>query len=139
MKIEESSIKLILEYLYNYQNLDNIIKNTQKNILDINLNISQYKRSVSRSNKLIDQEKLFQESTELRDLYFWKKNLDIIIKYVEIKFPELYKYIELRFFNKLERKEIKKLLNISFAEQEKLDRKLFRIIDRHIYVQKLEV
>lgn len=79
---------------------------------------------------MIDTDKLFADSKELKELYFWKNNFDMIINYVQVKFPDLYKYVELRFFNRADIKEIKNILNIGFGKQEKLDRKLFALIDK---------
>lgn len=139
MGADENSIVIILKYLYDYPHLDEIIEQTKKDIIDLNVSVKEYKRSKRSYPKLINQEKIFADNKELKELYFWRNNFDVVVNYVQVKFPELYKYMELRFFSRTDRKEIKRILNISFENQEKLDRKLFRLIDKHIYQQELVV
>ena len=139
MGTDENSIRVILQYLYNYNYLDEIVEDIKKEIIDTNVSVKEYKRSSRSYNPVINKEKLFADSEELKEVYFWKNNFDVIINYVQIKFPDLYNYMELRFFNRADRKEIKRVLNISFEKQEKLDRKLFRLIDKHLYQQELVV
>ena len=139
MGTDENSIKIILQYLYNYPYLDEIIKQTKKDIIDLNVSVKEYKRSKRSYAKLINQEKIFADNKELKELYFWKNNFDVIINYVQVKFPDLYNYMELRFFRRANRKEVKRILNINFEKQEKQDRKLFRLVDKHIYHKELVV
>lgn len=139
METDENSIRTILQYLYDYPYLDEIIEQTKKDIISINISVKEYRGSKRSYNILNNQEKALADSQELKELYFWKNNFDVIMNYVQIKFPKLYSYVELRFFNRADRKEVKKILNISFEKQEKLDRKLFRLIDKHLYEKDLVV
>lgn len=139
MGTDENSIRIILEYLYNYPYLDEIIKQTKQDIINFNISVKEYKRSKRNYGAIIDEEKLFADNKELKELYFWKNNFDVIINYVQVKLPDLYKYVKLRFFSRANRKEIKNILNISFDKQEKFDRKLFKLIDKHLYEKELVV
>ena len=137
----EEVVDTTLYYLYNYKFIDKMIEELKEDLISTNtVSLKTWLRGKQCFTNIIENQAIaIAENKQIKELQYWKKTYDSIFKYIIKKFPILYQYIELRFFNRADRKEIKNMLYISFENQEKLDRKLFRLIEKHIYCQELAV
>ena len=136
----EEVIDTIIYYLYNYKSIDNMIDELKEDLIIENVSLKTWSRSKqSFTNTVENQAIALAENKQIKELQFWKKTYDSIFKYIISKYPKLYQYIELRFFKEADRTEIKNALYITFENQAKLDKKLYRLIDKYMYQQELAV
>ena len=122
--------KTIKYFLYNYDDIENIIKDKEQDIIDsINIGFNNWLKSKHcYTNTLENQAILLAESKELNDLKKIKNNLNNILNYIKNKYPFIYEFINIKYFNKNTRNQIKNKFKIPIEEQDIINKTAISLI-----------
>ena len=80
------------------------------------------------TNKLENQAILLAESKELNDLKKIKNNLNNILNYIKNKYPFIYEFINIKYFNKNTRNQVKNKFKIPIEEQDIINKTAISLI-----------
>lgn len=137
--MQKEEIKKITFYLYNYNNIDNLINERKTNIIDsINVTHNNWLRSKTQeSNTLENQVIKLSEDTVIIEYKKWQVFIKKILVFLCKKSPISYQYLILKFFKKLENKEIMKRLRIDSKELIFIKSKLLKLIYKNAKLRNL--
>lgn len=119
------SPKKIRAYLRNYNGLDKIIANYEKENIGIGPSFNEWARN--DSSRVDNQAINLITNGHLKEMKFYKKQLFGILEYLKKYFFMAYQFIFLKYFKKESDKEISKVLDINDTEY------LDTIIIQYIY------
>lgn len=128
--VDDVVSRKIKYYLYIYNNIDKMIKEIEIDIIDSsNVTFNTWlKGKHCFTNTIENQAIALASSKQLRELKFWKVKLTETLKYISEYYPKFYTFIELKYFNKMTVKQIKKILNMDIYMQSKTDKNIISLI-----------
>lgn len=138
--IQEQDYKKIEYYLYNYNDIENIIREKENDLIDLSGGVTLnawLKGKHSISNTVEIQAISIAENTELSELRYWKIALKKILNHIYKVCPILYKYIVLKYFNKLSKINIREQLKIDFKAQQEFKDKIINFIYKNAYMEQI--
>lgn len=126
MIIRKKKFRKIEFYLYNYENLDNLIIEIRDKYLNrINLSKTTWlKRSNTFENQVVDM----IDDKRIKEINEWQVFLKGILAFLNSKYPEYYEFVRLKYIKKKRKKEIKRLLKINDKEYENMRNKIISFI-----------
>lgn len=115
--------KKIEYYLYNYNNIDNLISETELNIIDnANSSGTTWLKGINDFNNTIENQAIkLATNKKIYNLKRWKSFLTEAIKIFEKSYRLEYEFMILKYFNKKTYLEINKILKIDIDAQKKLN------------------
>lgn len=115
--------KKIEYYLYNYNNIDNLISETELNIIDnANSSGTTWLKGINDFNNTIENQAIkLATNKKIYNLKRWKSFLTEAIKIFEKSYRLEYEFMTLKYFNKKTYLEINKILKIDIDAQKKLN------------------
>lgn len=115
--------KKIEYYLYNYNNIDNLISETELNIIDnANSSGTTWLKGINDFNNTIENQAIkLATNKKIYNLKRWKSFLTEAIKIFEKSYRLEYEFMILKYFNKNTYLEINKILKIDLDAQKKLN------------------
>lgn len=115
--------KKIEYYLYNYNNIDNLISETELNIIDnANSSGTTWLKGINDFNNTIENQAIkLATNKKIYNLKRWKSFLAEAIKIFEKSYRLEYEFMTLKYFNKNTYLEINKILKIDLDAQKKLN------------------
>lgn len=137
--MNKEKIDKILFYLYNYDDIDNLIEKRKINIIE-KTNISSIawmKAKQGNGNTLEDQVIKIIEDPLILEYKRWQVFIKGMLVFLCKNKPLFYKYVDLKFILKLENDEIVKLLKIDFKQLKILKMKLLDLIYKNARIRNL--
>lgn len=137
--MNKEKIDKILFYLYNYEDIDNLIEKRKINIIE-KTNISSIawmKAKQGNGNTLEDQVIKIIEDPLILEYKRWQVFIKGMLVFLCQNKPLFYKYVDLKFILKLENDEIVKLLKIDFKQLKILKMKLLDLIYKNARIRNL--
>lgn len=115
--------KKIEYYLYNYKNIDDLISETELNIIDnANSSGTTWLKGINYFNNTIENQAIkLATNKKIYNLKRWKSFLTEAIKIFEKSYRLEYEFMTLKYFNKNTYLEINKILKIDLDAQKKLN------------------
>ena len=137
--MENEKIKKILFYLYNYENIDDLIEQRKTQIIDtVDISSTAWMKSrQGNGNTLEDQVIKLIEDPLIMEYKRWQVFLKNILVFLCKKSPTLYKFVSYKYFKKLEDDEILKALKIDFKKLIVLRSKLLELIYKNAKIRNL--
>lgn len=137
--MENEKIKKILFYLYNYENIDDLIEQRKTQIIDtVDISSTAWMKSrQGNGNTLEDQVIKLIEDPLIMEYKRWQVFLKNILVFLCKKSPTLYKFVNYKYFKKLEDDEILKALKIDFKKLIVLRSKLLELIYKNAKIRNL--
>lgn len=114
--IKKEKFRKIEFYLYNYDNLDNLIIEIRDNYLNrINLSKTTWIKGTNNfENQVVDM----IDDKQIKEINEWQVFLKGILAFLNSKYTEYYEFLNLKYIKKKRKKEIKRLLKINDKEYE---------------------
>lgn len=137
--MNKEKINKILFYLYNYNNIDNLIEKRKTDIIE-KTNISSIawrKSKQGNGNTLEDQVIKIIEDPVILEYKRWQVFINGMLVFLCKNKPLFYKYVESKFILKLENDEIIELLKIDFKQLKILKVKLLDLIYKNAKIRNL--
>ena len=137
--MNKEKINKILFYLYNYENIDDLIEQRKNEILDtVNVSsVAWIKSKQGNGNTLEDQVIKLIEDPLILEYKRWQVFVKRMLVFLSLYKPTFYKYVFLKFMQKKENDEISKVLNLDFKHLKILKVKLLELIYKNAKLRKL--
>ena len=137
--MNEEKINKILFYLYNYENIDDLIEQRKNEIIDtVNISsIAWIKSKQGNGNTLEDQVIKLIDDPLILEYKRWQVFIKRILVFLSLYKPIMYKYVKLKFIEKLENDEIMEALNLDFKQLKILKVKLLELILKNAKLRNL--
>ena len=137
--MNKEKINKILFYLYNYENIDDLIEQRKNEIIDtVNVSsIAWIKSKQSNGNTLEDQVIKLIEDPLILEYKRWQVFVKRMLVFLSLYKPTFYKYVFLKFMQKKENDEISKALNLDFKHLKFLKVKLLELIYKNAKLRNL--
>lgn len=137
--MNEEKINKILFYLYNYENIDDLIEQRKNEIIDtVNISsIAWIKSKQGNGNTLEDQVIKLIDDPLILEYKRWQVFIKRILVFLSLYKPIIYKYVKLKFIEKLENDEIMEALNLDFKQLKILKVKLLELIFKNAKLRNL--
>lgn len=137
--MNEEKINKILFYLYNYENIDDLIEQRKNEIIDtVNISsIAWIKSKQGNGNTLEDQVIKLIDDPLILEYKRWQVFIKRILVFLSLYKPIIYKYVKLKFIEKLENDEIMEALNLDFKQLKILKVKLLELILKNAKLRNL--
>ena len=137
--MNKEKINKILFYLYNYENIDDLIEQRKNEIIDtVNVSsIAWIKSKQSNGNTLEDQVIKLIEDPLILEYKRWQVFIKRILVFLSLYKPIIYKYVKLKFIEKLENDEIMEALNLDFKHLKILKVKLLELFYKNAKLRNL--
>ena len=137
--MNKEKINKILFYLYNYENIDDLIEQRKNEIIDtVNISsIAWIKSKQGNGNTLEDQVIKLIDDPLILEYKRWQVFIKRILVFLSLYKPIIYKYVKLKFIEKLENDEIMEALNLDFKQLKILKVKLLELILKNAKLRNL--
>lgn len=137
--MNEEKINKLLFYLYNYENIDELIEQRKNEIIDtVNVSsIAWIKSKQGNGNTLEDQVIKLIDDPLILEYKRWQVFIKRILVFLSLYKPIMYKYVKLKFIEKLENDEIMEALNLDFKQLKILKVKLLELILKNAKLRNL--
>ena len=137
--MNKEKINKILFYLYNYENIDDLIEQRKNEIIDtVNVSsIAWIKSKQSNGNTLEDQVIKLIEDPLILEYKRWQVFVKRMLVFLSLYKPTFYKYVFLKFMQKKENDEISKALNLDFKHLKILKVKLLELFYKNAKLRNL--
>lgn len=137
--MNNEKFKKILFYLYNYENIDDLIEQRKNEIIDtVNVSsVAWIKSKQGNGNTLEDQVIKLIEDPLILEYKRWQVFIKRILVFLSLYKPIFYKYVILKFMQKKENYEIEKALNLDFKHLKILKVKLLELIYKNAKLRNL--
>lgn len=137
--MNKEKINKILFYLYNYENIDDLIEQRKNEIIDtVNVSsVAWIKSKQGNGNTLEDQVIKLIEDPLILEYKRWQVFVKRMLVFLSLYKPTFYKYVFLKFMQKKENDEISKVLNLDFKHLKILKVKLLELIYKNAKLRKL--
>ena len=137
--MNKEKINKILFYLYNYENIDDLIEQRKNEIIDtVNVSsIAWIKSKQGNGNTLEDQVIKLIEDPLIREYKRWQVFVKRMLVFLSLYKPTFYKYVFLKFMQKKENDEISKALNLDFKHLKILKVKLLELFYKNAKLRNL--
>ena len=137
--MNKEKINKILFYLYNYENIDDLIEQRKNEIIDtVNVSsIAWIKSKQGNGNTLEDQVIKLIEDPLILEYKRWKVFVKRMLVFLSLYKPTFYKYVFLKFMQKKENDEISKALNLDFKHLKILKVKLLELFYKNAKLRNL--
>lgn len=137
--MNKEKINKILFYLYNYENIDDLIEQRKNEIIDtVNVSsVAWIKSKQGNGNTLEDQVIKLIEDPLILEYKRWQVFIKRILVFLSLYKPIIYKYVKLKFIEKLENDEIMEALNLDFKQLKILKVKLLELILKNAKLRNL--
>ncbi len=121
--VTKNVYKKIEYYLYNFKNIDNLISETELNIIDnANSSGTTWLKGINDFNNTIENQAIkLATNKKIYNLRRWKSFLTEAIKIFEKSYHLEYEFMKLKYFNKNTYLQINKILKIDLDTQKKLN------------------
>ena len=128
--MNKEKINKILFYLYNYENIDDLIEQRKNEIIDtVNVSsVAWIKSKQGNGNTLEDQVIKLIEDPLILEYKRWQVFVKRMLVFLSLYKPTFYKYVFLKFMQKKENDEISKVLNLDFKHLKILKAKFTRVV-----------
>ena len=137
--MNKEKINKILFYLYNYENIDDLIEQRKNEIIDtVNVSsVAWIKSKQGNGNTLEDQVIKLIEDPLILEYKRWQVFIKRMLVFLSLYKPTFYKYVFLKFMQKKENDEISKVLNLDFKHLKILKVKLLELIYKNAKLRNL--
>lgn len=137
--MNKEKINKILFYLYNYENIDDLIEQRKNEIIDtVNVSsVAWIKSKQGNGNTLEDQVIKLIEDPLILEYKRWQVFIKRMLVFLSLYKPILYKYVLLKFMQKKENDKISKALNLDFKHLKFLKVKLLELIYKNAKLRNL--
>lgn len=137
--MNKEKINKILFYLYNYENIDDLIEQRKNEIIDtVNVSsIAWIKSKQGNGNTLEDQVIKLIEDPLILEYKRWQVFVKRMLVFLSLYKPTFYKYVFLKFMQKKENDEISKALNLDFKHLKILKVKLLELFYKNAKLRNL--
>lgn len=137
--MNKEKINKILFYLYNYENIDDLIEQRKNEIIDtVNVSsVAWIKSKQGNGNTLEDQVIKLIEDPLILEYKRWQVFVKRMLVFLSLYKPTFYKYVFLKFMQKKENDEISKALNLDFKHLKILKVKLLELIYKNAKLRNL--
>ena len=137
--MNKEKINKILFYLYNYENIDDLIEQRKNEIIDtVNVSsVAWIKSKQGNGNTLEDQVIKLIENPLILEYKRWQVFVKRMLVFLSLYKPTFYKYVFLKFMQKKENDEISKVLNLDFKHLKILKVKLLELIYKNAKLRNL--
>ena len=137
--MNKEKINKILFYLYNYENIDDLIEQRKNEIIDtVNVSsIAWIKSKQGNGNTLEDQVIKLIEDPLIREYKRWQVFVKRMLVFLSLYKPTFYKYVFLKYMQKKENDEISKALNLDFKHLKILKVKLLELFYKNAKLRNL--
>ena len=125
--MNKEKINKILFYLYNYENIDDLIEQS----------IAWIKSKQGNGNTLEDQVIKLIEDPLILEYKRWQVFVKRMLVFLSLYKPTFYKYVFLKFMQKKENDEISKALNLDFKHLKILKVKLLELFYKNAKLRNL--
>ena len=124
--IRKEKFRKIEFYLYNYDNLDNLVMGIRDKYLNrINLSKTTWLKGTNTfENQVVDM----IDDKRIKEINEWQVFLKGILAFLNSKYPEYYEFVSLKYIKKKRKKEIKRLLKINDKEYENMRNNIINFI-----------
>lgn len=137
--MNKEKINKILFYLYNYENIDDLIEQRKNEIIDtVNVSsVAWIKSKQGNGNTLEDQVIKLIEDPLILEYKRWQVFIKRMLVFLSLYKPTFYKYVFLKFMQKKENDEISKALNLDFKHLKILKVKLLELFYKNAKLRNL--
>lgn len=137
--MNKEKINKILFYLYNYENIDDLIEQRKNEIIDtVNVSsVAWIKSKQGNGNTLEDQVIKLIEDPLILEYKRWQVFVKRMLVFLSLYKPTFYKYVFLKFMQKKENDEISKALNLDFKHLKILKVKLLELFYKNAKLRNL--
>ena len=135
-------IKQIEFYLYNYQNIDELIQEIEEDIISAgHISANAWLKGLGKNsaNTVENQAIRLAENKTINNLKKWKIFLRKVLKYLHDKKPKIYAFVKLKYFSKCTKDQIETQLKLNKNVQRDITNKVVSFIYRNSKIQGLEV
>lgn len=128
--MKDKNYDKIIFYLYNYNNIDNLIKKRETDIIDsTNITSNAWKKSLKENENTLENQAIkLVEDTQILEYKQWQVFIKGMLVFLYKNKPIFYKYLCLKYFLQKNNEEIIRTLKINLKELKELKAKLIEFI-----------
>lgn len=128
--MKDKNYDKIIFYLYNYNNIDNLIKKREIDIIDsTNITSNAWVKSIKENENTLENQAIkLAEDTQIIEYKQWQVFIKGILVFLCKNKPICYKYLYLKYFLQKNNEEIIRTLKINLKELKELKAKLIEFI-----------
>lgn len=139
-KMENDLEVTIKFFLYNYYDIDKMIREREKDIIDsMNTSVANWYRGLkSDTNTSEETAILLSEDEQIKRYKEWKELLKEVLFFISQKSRLQYKYLISKYISKKNKNQIELSLKINSKQQEMLNRRIIDVIKEKAYIRNLK-
>lgn len=137
----ENDLEVTIKFfLYNYYDIDKMIREREKDIIDsMNTSVANWYRGLkSDTNTSEETAILLSEDEQIKRYKEWKELLKEVLFFISQKSRLQYKYLISKYISKKNKNQIEVSLKINSKQQEMLNRRIIDVIKEKAYIRNLK-
>jgi hypothetical protein len=135
----ELDYKKIEFYLYNYNNIDEMIDEIKDNLINsINVSGNTWRKGITICNNTLENQVIkITENRKILEFKRWQVLIKKVLAFFMQKYPKYYDFINLKYLKNKSKDEIEQTLKFDFKKQKIIKDKLIEFVYKNAQIRNL--
>ncbi len=131
--------KKIEFYLYNYNNIDELIDEIKEGLINsVNVSGSAWRKGITVCNNTLENQVIkIIENRKIMELKRWQVLIKKVLAFLVQKYPKYYDFVKIKYFQKRSKDEIKQALKFDSKKQKIIKDKLIEFVYKNAKIRNL--
>ena len=137
--MNKTEYKKIEYYLYNYNNIDELIDEIKDGLINsVNVSGSVWRKGITVCNNTLENQVIkIIENKKILEFKRWQVLIKKVLVFLLQKYPKYYDFINLKYFQKQSKDEIEETLKFDFKKQKIIKDKLIEFVYKNAKMRNL--
>lgn len=137
--MNKTDYKKIEYYLYNYNNIDELIEEIKNGLINsVNVSGSAWRKGITVCNNTLENQVIkIIESKKILEFKRWQVLIKKVLAFLLQKYPKYYNFIIQKYIQKKSKDEIEQALKFDFKKQKIIKDKLIEFVYKNAKIRNL--
>ena len=137
--MKKTDYKKIEYYLYNYNNIDELIEEIKNGLINsVNVSGSAWRKGITVCNNTLENQVIkIIENKKILEFKRWQVLIKKVLAFLLQKYPKYYDFITQKYFQKKSKDEIERTLKFDFKKQKIIKDKLIEFVYKNAKMRNL--
>lgn len=137
--MKKTDYKKIEYYLYNYNNIDELIEEIKNGLINsVNVSGSAWRKGITVCNNTLENQVIkIIENKKILEFKRWQVLIKKVLAFLLQKYPKYYDFITQKYFQKKSKDEIERTLKFDFKKQKIIKDKLIEFVYKNAKIRNL--
>ncbi len=137
--MNKTDYKKIEYYLYNYNNIDELIDEIKKGLINsVNVSGSAWRKGITVCNNTLENQVIkIIENKKILEFKRWQVLIKKVLAFLLQKYPKYYDFIIQKYIQKKSKDEIEQALKFDFKKQKIIKNKLIEFVYKNAKIRNL--